>query len=87
MTPIGEILYGRRQTNVIVCTKLVAIKLVVTAVNVNSVAKNVRFAIGNIFIRGEIGVKACFLIIVSLRLIVTIIIKIKEKRNGKSDKM
>jgi hypothetical protein len=51
ISPVRKVANGRRPTYVIVCAKLVAVKTVVTAIDIYPVAKNVRLAVGDIFIR------------------------------------
>ena len=55
--PLFKVVDGRRPRYIIVHTERFAVKFIVRAVNVNSVAENVRLAIGNIFEIRQIGVK------------------------------
>jgi hypothetical protein len=60
ITPIGKVANGRGVANIVVQTKIVSAKLVVSAVDINSIAKNMRLSVGDVFVGWKVGIKRLF---------------------------
>ena len=58
--PVFKVVYGRGIANVIVHAKELSVELIVRAVNIHSVAENVRLPVGDIFVRRKIRIKYLF---------------------------